>query len=290
MSFGSNRLFSAPRRIPTGEDILLTGVPRSGTTLACRLLNQVSDVVALNEPLEPAIFADRSSALDNLEGALSSIRKELGRTGEAPSRHREGRFTDNNFSSGPGPRELIVKRSMLSFGPPRPGPFTLVLKHNAEFTQLLPELSRRYSVFALIRNPLAVWISWCTVSIAASRGQLSKSDRLSPDLHSSLQKIPDLTARQQFILDWYFRQFQYLPSDHILRYEDLMETGGTCLQQVVGQVVPRDPDLAVHDQWPPGGPEEAARLRDALLRHPGAWSEHYTSGDVENHWARLPKT
>lgn len=290
MSFGSNRLFSTPSRIPAGEDIFLTGVPRSGTTLACRLLNQVAHVVALNEPLEPAVFADRSAALENLERALSSIRKELGRTGEAPSRHREGRFTDNNFSSGPGTRELVVKRSMLSFGPPRKGPFTLVLKHNAEFTQLLPELSRRHSVFALIRNPLAVWISWRTVSIAASRGQLSKSDRLSPDLHAALEKIPDLTARQQFILDWYFRQFQCLPSDHILRYEDLVETGGTCLQQVVGQAVPRDPDLAVNEQLPPGGPEEAARLRDALLRHPGAWSEHYTSGDVETYWACLPKS
>ena len=34
------------------NDVILTGIPRSGTTLACFLLNTLSDVVALNEPLE----------------------------------------------------------------------------------------------------------------------------------------------------------------------------------------------------------------------------------------------
>jgi hypothetical protein len=32
-------------------NVVLTGLPRSGTTLVCRLLNKLPDTVALHEPL-----------------------------------------------------------------------------------------------------------------------------------------------------------------------------------------------------------------------------------------------
>ena len=35
----------------SGRNLLLTGVPRSGTTLCCHLLGQASDTVALFEPM-----------------------------------------------------------------------------------------------------------------------------------------------------------------------------------------------------------------------------------------------
>ena len=42
---------------PVSEtDIVLTGVPRSGTTLICYLLNKVPDAIALHEPMAVAEF------------------------------------------------------------------------------------------------------------------------------------------------------------------------------------------------------------------------------------------
>ncbi|MFM9106248.1 MAG: hypothetical protein ACKOWF_06075 [Chloroflexota bacterium] len=38
-----------------GRDILLAGAPRSGATLAARLLSTVPGVVALNEPQVPGL-------------------------------------------------------------------------------------------------------------------------------------------------------------------------------------------------------------------------------------------
>ena len=38
-----------------GRDILLLGPPRSGTTLACRLLASLPGVVAINEPPVPGL-------------------------------------------------------------------------------------------------------------------------------------------------------------------------------------------------------------------------------------------
>lgn len=39
----------------TGRDILLVGPPRSGATLACRLLASLDATVALNEPQVPGL-------------------------------------------------------------------------------------------------------------------------------------------------------------------------------------------------------------------------------------------
>lgn len=48
-------------------NVVLTGLPRSGTTLACRLLNLLPDTVALHEPIAPGRFAglaDEQALLD----------------------------------------------------------------------------------------------------------------------------------------------------------------------------------------------------------------------------------
>jgi hypothetical protein len=41
-----------------GRNVLVTGLPRSGTTLACELLNHVSDVVALDEPMNRRMLTE----------------------------------------------------------------------------------------------------------------------------------------------------------------------------------------------------------------------------------------
>jgi hypothetical protein len=44
------------------QTVLITGTPRSGTTLVCHLLNQLPDTVALNEPMQPRHFNDEPDA------------------------------------------------------------------------------------------------------------------------------------------------------------------------------------------------------------------------------------
>ena len=39
------------------RDVVLTGPPRSGTTLACHMLNKLPGTVALHEPIPPRRFA-----------------------------------------------------------------------------------------------------------------------------------------------------------------------------------------------------------------------------------------
>ena len=46
------------------HNLLLAGIPRSGTTLACALLNRLPNVAALPEPMDVTAFAKTPSPSD----------------------------------------------------------------------------------------------------------------------------------------------------------------------------------------------------------------------------------
>ena len=142
-----------------GRDIALTGMPRSGTTLACAILTRCEDTVALSEAMDVGALpeVDRQAALDMVQGFFDGSRAELLAHGTATSKHRGGSIPDNTFVGEAGARHS----SDMAYGKiriepkPRPG-FTLAVKHNAAFAALLPELASRIDTIALVRHPLAV--------------------------------------------------------------------------------------------------------------------------------------
>lgn len=216
-----------------GENILLTGIPRSGTTLACRLLCEYSKTIALNEPLERNLFQNPAEAIKNIGEHFNLFRKSLLHNGSALARTKEGQITDNAFSPDEKNRERVVERSTITFDKKLDDDFTLILKHCAEFTLLLPEIKKSYKVIAVVRNPLAILSSWATVNVPVSRGKVSKSERLNPEFHKSLEsQSTDLLQRQLFILSWYFGQYTNFIAEHIIRYEDLINNPEQALNPI----------------------------------------------------------
>lgn len=283
MLSGLRKIFSVADPEPTpGRDILLTGLPRSGTTLACRLLGECPGVIALNEPLAADLFQDRDSALTAVGNSFRSIRASLQYRGEAPARTRDGLITDNAFSESGTARERVVRRTTVRFDPkPAPG-FTLIFKHNAEFTLLFPELLDRYPCHAVIRNPLAVLASWASVDIAASRGRVSKADRLLPELHRTLEDLPTLLDKQLHILGWYLERFRLLPPGHLLRYEDIVAQHGAPLSHILD--LPPLPGWHLQERNRSGlyRSETVRAAAKALLAREGPWWEHYRRDDVKD--------
>lgn len=87
------------------QDIILTGLPRGITTLTCHLLNQVTDGVALHEPLAVGDFMglSRAQTLEAIEAFFVSARQSLLAHGIAPSKVEDGRVPDNPWSDSPDP-------------------------------------------------------------------------------------------------------------------------------------------------------------------------------------------
>jgi hypothetical protein len=95
------------------ENIILTGPPRSGTTLTCHLLNQLEDVVALHEPMNLSHFPSREEAMANLSSFFREMRQLILTEGKAISRIQDGKIPTNPFEKGPMKERAWLKKDIL---------------------------------------------------------------------------------------------------------------------------------------------------------------------------------
>lgn len=222
-----------------GEDVILTGIARSGTTLACTLLNRLPGCVALHEPMSPALLREagsRAAAVDRIAGCFAAQRQTLLARGEAESRSIDGRIPDNPYGDAGGEgrlRRSIVRPGVVRFDKPLDPGFRLVIKHPSCFTALLDLLVDRFRCVAIVRHPLAVLLSWQTTAANWNDGRQPAAEAFDDDLRRRLDGIPDVLGRQLEMVGWSFRQYtRFLPSRAVVRYEDLVGSGGAALAAI----------------------------------------------------------
>lgn len=222
-------------------DVVLTGLPRSGSTLTCFLLNRCADTVALHEPLPiPQLAREhgREAVLDHILDFYAETRHSLLTERRAFSKAVDGQVPDNPFPAGAAEngelRQSRVKRAEIRFDDKELSPdFTLAVKQNAGFTVLLERLVTRLPCFGIIRHPLATLASWNSVDIPVQGGRLLAAERIDPTIGAALDRIEDRLERQLYILEWFFERFaRLLPRERILRYEDTIASGGRTLRVV----------------------------------------------------------
>ena len=192
---------------------LLSGVPRSGTSLCCRLAGALPDTVALSEPIRRKAFG----GMDTPQGACARIGDFAGQARarilaerRASSVQVDGRLDDNRSASrhtDAGLRKLRSEWGEIAIDKPLSTGFTLLIKHNALFAALLPRLTESFPCLALVRNPLSVLVSWQTVDLPVHRGRIPAGEELDPDLHRALEREPEVLRRQLVVLDWFFGRF-----------------------------------------------------------------------------------
>lgn len=267
------------------RDLALTGVPRGGTTLACRLLGQCRDSIALFEPMPVLeLPAAANAALAGVREYFAETRQQLREHGYAPSKQHKGAVPDNLFAepTGHGERASPVSHGLVRPLQPLSPDFTLVIKHNAAFAALLPELAATLPTLAIVRNPLAVLASWRSVPLPVRDGRLPAGEHLDPGLAARLAAEQDTVKRQLLALDWFFQRFAaHLPGAQVLRYEDIVEGQGEPLFTAAG-LQPATPVAALSERNRSlrVDAQTAHRLLDALLDHPGAWRQWYAESDL----------
>jgi hypothetical protein len=106
------------------------------------------------------------------------------------------------------------------------------VKQNALFTVLMPELSARFSMICIVRNPVDVLLSWLTVDLPVNRGHIPAGERFDLRLRDSLGG-EDCLSRQLIIYQWFITRFlsSGLPC---IRYEDIVNSDGLILDQSLG--------------------------------------------------------
>ncbi len=286
------------------HNIILTGIPRAGTTLSCHLLNKIADTVALHEPIQWKCLSDTSDhnvVCAEIDTFFQQMRHSLQVTQSAISQQRNRSVPDNPMGTPPfwvrwipgyllqHPffRKKALRRSQVSRGwitvqKPLSAQFLLCIKHTGPFTALLNTLLQNHRCFAVIRNPLSVLLSWNSINFALREGHHPEAERFAPQLSHRLAQISDRIERQISLLSWFFARYsEALPPNHIIRYEDVIATGGRALEIIVSAASELDESLKSKNQNPLYDRRLLHTIEKALLNTDGAFWEFYTRESVQ---------
>ena len=269
----------------SGHNILVTGIPRSGTTLAIHLLNQLDQVVALHEPIPPARFtgcSEPAEAVTIISGCFSEYRAAIDSGTNVQSKQSGAELPTNPVESQ---TDGWLRREIVTLGETRiqlrsKDDYRLIIKHNALFTALLSALDGT-EVYAIVRNPLEVLISWQSVDLPVNRGRIPMGEQFDPALTKRLTNVTDVLDRQLSVLSWFFEQYRTLPEQRLVRYEDIISTNGQILQKIAGQ--PLSSVKPLQRQRGAGiiSQETMVHLRDRLLASPEIYLGYYSAQEID---------
>jgi hypothetical protein len=272
--------------------LLIAGPPRSGTTLVCELLNRLPDVRALDEPLQPRSLLAAADGRGGLDGNrlaqliatfVAQQRRSLRERGEAVSKHVDGRIIGAKVSDGRGDdglRRRMAKRGIVQLGVPARDPFVVAVKQPVAFTALIPLLASRLAMAAVVRNPLATLASWESVPMKVRDGRSGMQAEIAPGLGERLAAEPDRVERQLVLLDWLWARIAQLPSERIVRYEDVVATGGAALAALVPSAAQLRVALTDRNGRLAADPGHMAAVAERLLARDAAYWRLYDRDEV----------
>jgi len=269
-------------------NIILTGPPRSGTTLTVALLNKLPNCVALHEPMDPSklVGLERTDEVPRYIEAFFDAQRDLLLTqGCAESKVQANSIPDNTFSAeqnADGLRQSIAQHGLVKTSKNLTADFLLAIKHPNCFTALLDTLVGHFACYAVIRNPLGVIMSWNSIAHPLNNGRAPFAEAFDAALKQALDREADKEKRQLHLLNWYFAQYErYLQPNRIIRYEDIIATGGRALTAITPAAETLQENLSSKNNNPAYRQEQKRRLADALLASDGAYWRFYAREAIE---------
>ena len=275
---------------------LLCGIPRSGNGLCCRLADGLPDTVALSQPYNPhctfdgvrigSLPREPRGASVRLGEFAAKVRRQIREHGRAPSHQVRGGLYDNIMGSerdaDSGLRERRGEWGSVAVDKPLSERFTLFMSQPAVFSALLPEAAEHFGCLAQVRNPLSLLASWQTVNLPFNRGRIAGAEPYDPALRRALDEEPDCLRRQLIILEWFFARYAaHLERRHVIRYEDLVESGGSLLFRVLGHERTEPASLKSRNESALYDADMVETLLKALLDRGGSWTRFYRPSELE---------
>lgn len=260
------------------KNILISGIPRSGTTLLTATLHDIPNCVALGEPEELKHLHKRATSPEDyaqkIEQYLAATRAKILKSEPIALNFDKGalRVSSNYFtrtateSGYQAERNYELRETVI---PVEDAAFTLCLKNNAQFASCLENLVALHDVLVVgvVREPLACLFSWRSLRMPISSGKLPAGERFARELRK-IAKLEDVLLAQVKILDWFFGVFYRLRERmRLLRYEDFVAR-----PELVREFVPVAneyvfPTYQSMNRRAEYHLEEEEKMKEYLLRH-----------------------
>lgn len=227
-----------------GRDLLLTGIPRSGTSYLCRLLDALDNTAVVNEPVE--LFEGLASAPEPWAVPLlhAALRARIDAGEAVPNKlDVDGRVTGDTMHGD----QRMPYRPVL-----RDHEWVLATKNTLAYLARLDGIGRvmpQARVVALVRHPLDTLASW-----KGSFAHLAQGDTgvvpiggtpdpwLSPRLRAGVSAIAAVSSAAVRRAAWWRLLASELLAHRghivIVRYEDLVADPALTLKKVLGPLQP----------------------------------------------------
>lgn len=214
------------------NNLIVTGIPRSGTTLTTSLLDSLSNSVCLSEPAwQASLFKrtnDESELVKRMENDFIKVRKKiLNNEPVLDRRNDEGIPLTNYIKYAKDGKTTKNKQARAYNFKVKDKNFLLGMKHNAHYTSILPQLAECsfFSILTVVRHPVPTILSWQKVNFPISRGRLPGAERFWPEIKGiSCSKDP-LIVKQTKIYDLFIERYLALKDKvYLLKYEVLVRT------------------------------------------------------------------
>jgi hypothetical protein len=266
------------------NNFLLTGLPRSGTTLSVSLLNCIPNTIALHEPIQFSEYRLETKTanleiiryIENTRASILNDHCIKTKVIEGNSDNSFGLSVDSNgkrLSKEPYKNLVVDKRLTKDFN--------LVIKHPMAFTALLEVLVTAFPVFALVRNPLPTILSWNSISAPISCGRAPQAELRDTGLKALLDAEPDCLNRQILIANWMFERYvTFLPPSSVIKYEDLVSSNGEILSTIISSGISIQKSLSSMNANPLYSRPLVDVLCKRLIEYGGAWMNFYHVDDV----------
>jgi len=268
--------------------IILTGVPRSGSSLACNILNNFKNTIALLEPMKVFDSDPKNGNIGACKDIVNFVfegRRKVLYEFKVVTGVVDGKIASNTFEETTlnTLRKAIIKNGEIKISREIKPDFHLLLKHPAFFTAILEDLVNFFPCYATIRNPLSILLSWATLDVPVNQGHIPAGERFDQKLQNKLLDIPNVLDRQIVILNWFFEKFDtYLPQENILKYEDTIEQNGLnfkelsysgILENAIGELKSQNSNSLYKDV-------DIDLIYNKLLNNSGIFWKYYTVEDI----------
>lgn len=262
-------------------NVLVTGIPRAGTTLVGALLDSLPNTVCLSEPPwhwhkssggKLDIGPDPTGEIFAkwLVGDFVTLRRKLLAGERIQDRRSDNNQSLTNYYSARSSLDQQDHQALhlKEFSAPSLSEdFTLAFKHNGLYLSALGPLVELdfFTIIGLVRHPVDVINSWRALNLPVSRGKMHDAARCWPEMARATDE-GGVLQRQVMIYDLICeRLYSYRDRVSVLRYEDVVREPA-CLARAVGNSSQPSTEL-IGKPSRSVSEQESALISAALLKH-----------------------
>lgn len=271
------------------KSIVVTGIPRGGTTLLGSLISSLENSYCISEPMaveeQLKISTTPEEFLEYIRAYFAEQRLHILTTGTAVNRiAKDGRPITNYFrrigNSAMVNEYVEAQESVIV----RDENFFLALKHNAHFLSILPNLCNALdiSVLGILRHPIPTILSWRSLNLPISKGRLPNGEKFWPELFEVACSNQDVLVKQVLIYELIAtRLLAFREHLHLLFYESLVNDPGQLNiilnQKYIESSVVKNSNRNNEYNW-----KEVDKISDVLKSHAPNTLKIYSLEDLDS--------